>query len=714
MTKSEYHHILGVDEDATHHEIKKAFRRMAKKYHPDHYPDDSTAGGKFRKICEAYSILYIQSSVYESSSDNLAWLHKPYSKTDIFPGNGGRGGFMGEPQKGNDLELEAEISFRDAAMGVEKSVGFCSGGVCRELKILIPAGVENGSRICIPGKGSEGKRGGHPGDFILIVCIKPDPLFTREGADLFIARSISATAARLGESACISTLEGDRYIRIPAGIESGTKIRLKGYGIKSAALSTIGDLYVTIDVQVSEDSSGVVASVNIDVLSRYSVIMVDDEQNSLLSLKRSFRHEPYSFLCVGSGAEGLELLAVTPLVAVIISDQRMPDMNGSEFLSRSREGAPDAIRMLLTGYSDMGAIIAAMNTGGATHYITKPWEDLALIQTVRDAVRQYHLVTENLRQQEIINQQNEELLSWNINLKDRVLVQTAQIRKQVEDVHTLNRRQKANLQGLVETLATLIDLRDTKSRLHAANTAALSVSIATSMRLPKKDVETIRTAALLHDIGKNAMSDVALAVDEEDLVEEDRRHFYEHPVLGQTAIDTIEELRPAGILIRHHHERFDGNGFPDGLAGDAIPPGAAIIALADRCDREMNFHRGVNAVDMALEELSAQIGSSFSPELFPCLSQAAHDLYDSRYKNSPDAFTELTVDPSRLRVGMILTHDLFSASGLFLLGSGRELNDDNICSLQRIFALDPLRGGIHVGIPIADHHKISRKKEHTL
>ena len=99
-------------------------------------------------------------------------------------------------------------------------------------------------------------------------------------------------------------------------------------------------------------------------MSQYTVVMVDDEQNILQSLKRCFRREQYTVVCAGSGAEGLKLVAATANIAVIISDQRMPEMNGSEFLTRSRELAPNAIRMLLTGYSDMETTVAAMNEGG--------------------------------------------------------------------------------------------------------------------------------------------------------------------------------------------------------------------------------------------------------------------------------------------------------------------------------------------------------------
>jgi diguanylate cyclase (GGDEF)-like protein len=153
------------------------------------------------------------------------------------------------------------------------------------------------------------------------------------------------------------------------------------------------------DVVVESDSA----------LQQYTVIVVDDEQNVLKSLQRLFRREEYRFICAGSGAEGLKLITETAHVAVIISDQRMPEMNGSEFLARSREYAPDAVRMLLTGYSDMETTVAAMNEGGATRYISKPWEDSVLLQTVREGVRQYHLQQENQRQQGSLSIQNDAL-----------------------------------------------------------------------------------------------------------------------------------------------------------------------------------------------------------------------------------------------------------------------------------------------------------------
>jgi response regulator RpfG family c-di-GMP phosphodiesterase len=433
------------------------------------------------------------------------------------------------------------------------------------------------------------------------------------------------------------------------------------------------------------------------IMSQYTVVMVDDEQNILQSLKRCFRREQYTVVCASSGTEGLKLVAATPNIAVIVSDQRMPEMNGSEFLTRSRELAPDAIRMLLTGYSDMETTVAAMNEGGATHYIGKPWEDSALLQTVRDCVRHYHLTMENRRQQEIINRQNEELLSWNQNLKERVMAQTVQIRQQIDDLRALNRCQQETFHGMVESLAALVELRIPKSRHHSATTATLSVAIAQSLGLPDHEIETIKIAALLHDVGKNAMSDSALAINNEALTNEALLTYRKHPVLGQTALDSIEKLKPAGLLIRHHHERYDGSGFPDGLSGDAIPMGSVVIALADLCEREMTFHVGGNAVERALENILRLAGKVFSPAIFPHLVAPAHALYDRRFEQH-DGLIACEVPHTKLVSGMILTEDLFSCSGLLLLQAWTELDDAKISSLQHIFTIDPKPGGINVAI----------------
>jgi len=147
------------------------------------------------------------------------------------------------------------------------------------------------------------------------------------------------------------------------------------------------------------------------------VLFVDDEENILRSLVRLTMDENYTVVTADSGQQGLQLLGSIKEIALIVSDQRMPGMNGAEFLEKSRELAPDSIRMLLTGYSEISAAIDSINKGGASRYLSKPWNDDELLQTLRSAVETWRLGRENRRLQAVVQAQNEELKQWNENLK---------------------------------------------------------------------------------------------------------------------------------------------------------------------------------------------------------------------------------------------------------------------------------------------------------
>ncbi|MBL0225826.1 MAG: DnaJ domain-containing protein [Geobacteraceae bacterium] len=281
MASTDYYKVLGVDKNVSPEELKKVFRKLAVKYHPDRNPNDKTAEDRFKEINEAYAVLSDPKKKEEYDTYGSSGFHKQYSQEDIFRGfdfgniykdmgagggedifsrlfgggfarGGGRGGFRGGPQRGGDLEMEVEIGFRDAAQGAEKQIAFRRGSQREELKIKIPAGVDNGSRIRITGKGSQGEGGGPDGDLFLVIRVLPDQVFTRDGGDIFVDRTIPFSAACLGTSLDVPTLESDKRIKVPAGIQPGTRIRLKGCGIKPLGSNAKGDLYVKVAVHVPE------------------------------------------------------------------------------------------------------------------------------------------------------------------------------------------------------------------------------------------------------------------------------------------------------------------------------------------------------------------------------------------------------------------------------------------------------------------------------
>ena len=278
MAQVDYYKALGVEKGASADDIKKAFRKLAVKYHPDRNPDNKAAEDKFKEINEAYAVLSDPDKKQKYDTFGSSGFHQQYSQEDIFRGfdfgnaykdmgggfggedifsrlfgrGGGRGGFRSAPQRGADHEMELTVSFRDAAHGAEKLIAFRRNGQREELKVKIPAGVDNGSKIRISGKGAQGEAGGTPGDLFLIIHVLPDPVFVRDGGDLFVERSIPFSAACLGISLDVPTLEGDKRIKVPAGMQPGTKIRLKGCGIKAVGSNAKGDLYVKISVHIPE------------------------------------------------------------------------------------------------------------------------------------------------------------------------------------------------------------------------------------------------------------------------------------------------------------------------------------------------------------------------------------------------------------------------------------------------------------------------------
>lgn len=283
MADKEYYQSLGLQKGASAEEIKKAYRKLAVKYHPDKNPGDKSAEDKFKEINEAYAVLSDPQKKAQYDQFGSTGFHQRYSQEDIFRGFdvsdlfkdmglggsddifsrifGGTGGFQQQRasrgfgtrrQRGEDFTMELKVSFRDAYSGCEKKVAFTKNGKREELVVKVPAGVENGSRLRLQGKGGEGIGGGPPGDIYLTIVVGSDAQFSREGDDIVTERIISFTEAALGCSLEVATLEGAKRIKVPAGIQPGTKIRLKGLGFPHMGSTGKGDLYVKVGLKVPE------------------------------------------------------------------------------------------------------------------------------------------------------------------------------------------------------------------------------------------------------------------------------------------------------------------------------------------------------------------------------------------------------------------------------------------------------------------------------
>jgi len=280
MNSKDYYQVLGLQKEASAEEIKKAYRKLAVKYHPDKNQGNKEAEEKFKEINEAYAVLSDPQKKNQYDQFGSTGFHQRYSQEDIFRGfdvgdifkdmgfgtedifsrifgGGFQQGASYRPrkQRGRDFNMELPLTFREAVTGGEKRVAYLRDGVKEEISVKIPPGIENEARLRIKGKGEKGFNNGPQGDLYLTVKVGEDPVFTREGNDIVVELAISLTEASLGTSREVPTLEGSKRIKIPAGIQPGTKIRLKGFGVAPMGKTAKGDLFVKIGVRVPEHLS---------------------------------------------------------------------------------------------------------------------------------------------------------------------------------------------------------------------------------------------------------------------------------------------------------------------------------------------------------------------------------------------------------------------------------------------------------------------------
>jgi len=285
MGQRDYYEVLGVKKGASVDELKRAYRKLAVKYHPDKNPGDKQAEERFKEINEAYAVLSDPKKKAQFDQFGSNTFHQRFSQEDIFKGfnvddlfkdqgfgtddifsrifgdamrrqHGGHAGHAGHGRmaaKGEDFSMEIQVTFRDAYDGAEKRIAFKRGGDREELSVKIPAGIESGAKLRVAGRGAAGRGGGPAGDLFLTVIVGPDALFQREGSDIVLPHEVRFSQAVLGGSIDVPTMEGTKRIKIPAGIQPGTKVRLKGLGFPQMGKQERGDMYVRIQVHVPEN-----------------------------------------------------------------------------------------------------------------------------------------------------------------------------------------------------------------------------------------------------------------------------------------------------------------------------------------------------------------------------------------------------------------------------------------------------------------------------
>ncbi|WP_283744519.1 HD domain-containing phosphohydrolase [Sideroxydans sp. CL21] len=398
-----------------------------------------------------------------------------------------------------------------------------------------------------------------------------------------------------------------------------------------------------------------------------TLLFVDDEVNILSSLKRLFRTGGYRIFTAENGAQGLDILQ-HEAVDLVVSDMRMPEMNGAQFLEQVNARWPDTIRILLTGHAEIGATIDAINKGHIYRYISKPWEDNDILLAIKQALHQKKLELANQGLEELTRRQNEELKDLNANLEAKVKARTEEVRQTMGFLEIAHDKLKRDFITSIRVFSNLIEMREGAMAGHSRRVAELSRAIAQKMKMNDADAQDIFLAALLHDVGKIGFPDYLLEKSFANLTSEERFDVIKHPVKGQTALMALEPLNGAAKLIRSHHERFDGLGYPDKLAGLAIPLGARVIMLANEYDAVqlgMLLSKRLKHAD-ALLFIQEGRGNRYDP--------AVVDAFMSVMASTVHAVRELALHPEQLRPGMVLSRDLLSRQGDLLLSKDHLLD----------------------------------------
>lgn len=395
---------------------------------------------------------------------------------------------------------------------------------------------------------------------------------------------------------------------------------------------------------------------------KHTVLFVDDEPNILNSLCRIFRKEGLDILTAENGRQGLELINRNR-VALVISDNRMPEMDGIEFLSHVKELSPDTVKIMLTGYADIKAVMEAINRDEVSRYITKPWNDHELVLAVRDGLERRGLVLQNRELLETTRRQNAELLDLNHNLELKVEAKTKTIRD--------------NFFAFVRIFADLMELYDNSIGGHCKRVAAMATHLSTHMGFDRRETDLIEAAALLHTAGLVGVPRGLFEKEEDELTPNEKAILMHNPVLTQSLFSSIDTLRQVGILIRCHAERHDGGGYPDGLKGEEIPYGSRIIAACKVFDKAAHAKRSFTS---PLNALTKEAGRSLDREVVSALIE----LVDT--KRNVEKYVGIQL--IELKKGMVLAEDLRTVEGRLLVPRGKTVSPELIDKIVKFNRLE--------------------------
>jgi len=391
----------------------------------------------------------------------------------------------------------------------------------------------------------------------------------------------------------------------------------------------------------------------------HHVLIVDDEELVLAALREILAREGYHITTTTDAEQALGLLEEQPF-SVVITDQQMPKLSGLEFLARVKASQPDATRILITGALSLATVIDSINQGEIYRFIVKPWLREELLATVKNAAQRFEMLCRNATLMATTMAMNAELKHANAALSQNL---------------------QRSVELCLETMETFYpSLGSQARRVHE-----LCRAMADGLGLAREEREVLEVSAWLHDIGLVGVSRALIRRWEQSpasLTAAEKALVQQHPVLGQELASFVHDLEDVGLVIRAHHERWDGKGFPDRLKREEIPWLGRLLAVA------VGFAESPQDGAAAIARVEAGRGKAFDPEavkaFLRCLPQAS----------VPRRQREMAL--TDLRPGMVLARGVYARNGVVIAPHGQQLTAAFIEKINRHHRLKPLAQAVLV------------------
>jgi response regulator RpfG family c-di-GMP phosphodiesterase len=412
----------------------------------------------------------------------------------------------------------------------------------------------------------------------------------------------------------------------------------------------------------------------------HRILIVDDEEIVLIALRETLARAGYHVSTAPDPLPALEMMQ-TQQFAVIISDQQMHSMTGLDFLTKAKMLQPDASRMLITAVLSLDTVIEAINRGEIYRFIIKPWLREELLVTVQNAVHRFELLTRNNSLQATTLAMNEKLTELNRELELQLSRGSEQNAKLQELNDALQNNLAHSIQLCVQTMQTFYPTLGNQAR--RAFEVCRSMAEVANLSADQKLI--LEIAAWLHDIGLIGVPRHLIRKwqsESESLNEAERLLIEHHPILGQEIAPFVHHLEGVGKIIRAHHERFDGKGYPDNLVASEIPWLARLLAVA------VSFAESNLEQEDAIQAIRMESGTMFDPEAIRVFVRAIPRAAVPR--------KEREILLSELTPGMVLAKGIYTSNGLLLIPEGQELSATYIDKLLNHNRINPINQSLVV------------------